>query len=169
VHGIHLHDSYRYSGGPVQGGSDKRQPWRLGDAERGGAHSASADGHGFASTIGIGLTDPFANPDVRAVPGPIRFRLADAPADIHAEAGLTPSGSDTVASPGIAVTPLPAGLLTLAHYAPQCRNANSGYTEHSYSIGGTLSSRSATILFTGVENNNENTSYVVGRVELDIG
>ncbi len=36
-------------------------------------------------------------------------------------------------------------------------------------IGGTLSSRSVTILFTGVENNDANTSYVVGQVELNLG
>jgi subtilase family serine protease len=45
-------------------------------------------------------------------------------------------------------------------------NANSGYTEHSYTIPSSDSGSSIKILFTGVENNDEETSYVVGQVEL---
>ena len=45
-------------------------------------------------------------------------------------------------------------------------NANSGYTEHSYPIPSSDSGKSIKLLFTGVENNDTNTSYVVGQVEL---
>jgi hypothetical protein len=45
-------------------------------------------------------------------------------------------------------------------------NANSGYTEHSYSIPSADAGKSLQLLFTGVENNSNNTSYVVGQVEL---
>jgi hypothetical protein len=47
-------------------------------------------------------------------------------------------------------------------------NANSGYTEHSYTIPATDSGKSIKILFTGVENNDNNTDYVVGQVELNL-
>jgi subtilase family serine protease len=46
-------------------------------------------------------------------------------------------------------------------------NANSGYTEHSYTIPASDSGKSITLLFTGVENNDNNTDYVVGQVELN--
>ncbi|MGD0703122.1 MAG: putative Ig domain-containing protein [Trebonia sp.] len=46
-------------------------------------------------------------------------------------------------------------------------NANSGYTEHSYSIPSSDSGKSIKLLFTGVENNANNTDYVVGQVELN--
>jgi hypothetical protein len=46
-------------------------------------------------------------------------------------------------------------------------NANSGYTEHSYSIPSSDSGKSIKLLFTGVENNDNNTDYVVGQVELN--
>jgi subtilase family serine protease len=45
-------------------------------------------------------------------------------------------------------------------------NAASGYTEHSYTIPSSDSGSAIKILFTGVENNDEETSYVVGQVEL---
>ena len=45
-------------------------------------------------------------------------------------------------------------------------NANTGYTEHSYTIPSSDSGRSIKLLFTGVENNDNNTNYVVGQVEL---
>ena len=45
-------------------------------------------------------------------------------------------------------------------------NANSGYTEHSYTVPSSDSGKSIKLLFTGVENNNNNTDYVVGQVEL---
>jgi subtilase family serine protease len=47
-------------------------------------------------------------------------------------------------------------------------NANSGYTEHSYPIPSSDSGKSIQILFTGVENNDVNTDYVVGQVELNL-
>jgi len=46
-------------------------------------------------------------------------------------------------------------------------NANSGYTEHSYTIPSSDSGKSIKLLFTGVENNDTNTDYVVGQVELN--
>jgi subtilase family serine protease len=45
-------------------------------------------------------------------------------------------------------------------------NANSGYTEYSYSIPAADAGQSIKLLFTGVENNDNNTDYVVGQVEL---
>jgi hypothetical protein len=45
-------------------------------------------------------------------------------------------------------------------------NANSGYTEHSYTVPSSDSGKSIKLLFTGVENNDTNTDYVVGQVEL---
>jgi len=45
-------------------------------------------------------------------------------------------------------------------------NAASGYTEHSYTVPSSDSGKSIKLLFTGVENNDNNTSYVVGQVEL---
>ncbi len=45
-------------------------------------------------------------------------------------------------------------------------NANSGYTEHSYTLPTSDAGKSIKILFTGVENNDTNTSYVVGEVQL---
>ena len=45
-------------------------------------------------------------------------------------------------------------------------NANSGYTEHSYTLPTSDSGKSIKILFTGTENNDNNTSYVVGEVQL---
>ena len=45
-------------------------------------------------------------------------------------------------------------------------NANTGYTEHSYTIPSSDSGKSIKLLFTGVENNDNNTDYVVGQVEL---
>jgi Putative Ig domain len=45
-------------------------------------------------------------------------------------------------------------------------NANTGYTEHSYTIPSSDSGKSIKLLFTGVENNDTNTDYVVGQVEL---
>jgi hypothetical protein len=39
-------------------------------------------------------------------------------------------------------------------------------TEHSYAISSSDSGKSIKILFTGVENNDNNTDYVVGQVEL---
>ena len=45
-------------------------------------------------------------------------------------------------------------------------NANSGYTEHSFTIPSADAGKSLKLLFTGVENNNNNTDYVVGQVEL---
>jgi len=48
-------------------------------------------------------------------------------------------------------------------------NANSGYTEHSYTIPSADSGKSIALLFTGVENNDVNTDYVVGQVELNLG
>jgi subtilase family serine protease len=45
-------------------------------------------------------------------------------------------------------------------------NANSGYTEYSYSIPAADAGKSIKLLFTGVENNDNNTDYVVGQVEL---
>jgi hypothetical protein len=46
-------------------------------------------------------------------------------------------------------------------------NANSGYTEHSYTLPTSDSGKSIKLLFTGVENNDNNTDYVVGQVELN--
>jgi hypothetical protein len=48
-------------------------------------------------------------------------------------------------------------------------NANSGYTEHSYTIPSSDSGSAIKLLFTGVENNDVNTDYVVGQVELNLG
>jgi hypothetical protein len=48
-------------------------------------------------------------------------------------------------------------------------NANSGYTEHSYTVPSSDSGESIKLLFTGVENNDVNTDYVVGQVELNAG
>jgi hypothetical protein len=48
-------------------------------------------------------------------------------------------------------------------------NAASGYTEHSYSIPSSDAGKAITVLFTGVETNSNNTSYVVGQVELNLG
>jgi subtilase family serine protease len=48
-------------------------------------------------------------------------------------------------------------------------NAANGYTEHSYSIPSSDAGKSIKLLFTGVENNDNNTSYVVGQVELNLG
>ena len=45
-------------------------------------------------------------------------------------------------------------------------NANSGYTEHSYTIPSSDSGKAISLLFTGTENNDNNTDYVVGQVEL---
>jgi hypothetical protein len=45
-------------------------------------------------------------------------------------------------------------------------NANSGYTEHSFTIPSADAGKSLKLLFTGTENNNNNTDYVVGQVEL---
>jgi hypothetical protein len=45
-------------------------------------------------------------------------------------------------------------------------NANSGYSEHSYTIPSSGSGKSIKLLFTSVENNDNNTDYVVGQVEL---
>ena len=45
-------------------------------------------------------------------------------------------------------------------------NANTGYTEHSYTIPSSDSGKSIKLLFTGVETNSNNTDYVVGQVEL---
>jgi len=48
-------------------------------------------------------------------------------------------------------------------------NANTGYTEHSYTIPSSDSGSAITILFTGVETGDVNTDYVVGQVELNLG
>ncbi len=48
-------------------------------------------------------------------------------------------------------------------------NANSGYTEHSYTVPSSDSGSAIKVLFTGVENNDVNTDYVVGQVELNLG
>ena len=48
-------------------------------------------------------------------------------------------------------------------------NAASGYTEHSYAIPSSDAGSAIKVLFTGVENNDTNTSYVVGQVELNLG
>ncbi|HEX3491993.1 MAG TPA: S53 family peptidase [Streptosporangiaceae bacterium] len=45
-------------------------------------------------------------------------------------------------------------------------NSNSGYTEHSFTIPSADAGKSLKLLFTGTENNNNNTDYVVGQVEL---
>jgi subtilase family serine protease len=45
-------------------------------------------------------------------------------------------------------------------------NAANGYTEHSYTLPASDAGSAITLLFTGVENNDNNTSYVVGQVEL---
>jgi F0F1-type ATP synthase membrane subunit c/vacuolar-type H+-ATPase subunit K len=45
-------------------------------------------------------------------------------------------------------------------------NANSGYTEHSYTIPASDAGKAITLLFTGKETNSNNTDYVVGQVEL---
>jgi serine protease len=47
-------------------------------------------------------------------------------------------------------------------------NAASGYTEHSYTIPSSDSGSAIKLLFTGVETNDNNTSYVVGQVELNL-
>jgi hypothetical protein len=45
-------------------------------------------------------------------------------------------------------------------------NAASGYVEHSFAVPAADAGKSIKLLFTGVENNDTNTSYVVGQVEL---
>jgi Putative Ig domain len=45
-------------------------------------------------------------------------------------------------------------------------NANSGYTEHSFAIPAADAGKSLQLLFTGVENNYNNTDYVAGQIEL---
>lgn len=45
-------------------------------------------------------------------------------------------------------------------------NANSGYTEYSYPIPAADAGQSVKLLFTGTENNYNNTDYVIGQVEL---
>jgi hypothetical protein len=45
-------------------------------------------------------------------------------------------------------------------------NANSGYTEHSFTVPSSDSGKAITLLFTGKETNDNNTDYVVGQVEL---
>jgi subtilase family serine protease len=45
-------------------------------------------------------------------------------------------------------------------------NAATGYTEHSYTIPSSDSGSAIKLLFTGVQTNDEETSYVVGQVEL---
>jgi Putative Ig domain len=45
-------------------------------------------------------------------------------------------------------------------------NANSGYTEHSFTIPAADAGKSLKLLFTGTETNYNNTDYVVGQVEL---
>jgi subtilase family serine protease len=45
-------------------------------------------------------------------------------------------------------------------------NAANGYTEHSFTLPASDAGSAITLLFTGVETNSNNTSYVVGQVEL---
>jgi hypothetical protein len=46
-------------------------------------------------------------------------------------------------------------------------NANTGYTEHSFTIPAADAGQSLSLLFTGVENNYNNTDYVLGQVTLN--
>jgi subtilase family serine protease len=58
------------------------------------------------------------------------------------------------------------GSTTLATFTNL--NAASGYTEHTYAIPSSAVGSAVTLLFTGVENNSNNTSYVVGQVLLNV-